>query len=92
MAMMKVRSYCLCYSNNTCKKSALPRPVTNSFSGVDVVYCNMLVNRNRLGVNSPAFLRYDDNLHRCHKIKSYNSSAAKSVNNKFESRNCSAKL
>ena len=91
MAMMKVRSYCLCYSNNACKESALPRPVTNVFSVVDVIYCNMIVNK-KLGLNSSAFLNYDDNLYRCHKIKSYNSSAAKSLINKFESWNCPAEL
>ena len=86
MAMMKVRRYCLCYFNNTCKKSALPRPVTNALSGVDIIYCNMIVNINELGLNSSAFLRYDDNLYSFHEIKCYNSGAAKSVNNKFESQ------
>jgi len=86
--MMKVRSYCLCYSNNICKESALPRPVTNAFSVFDVIYCDMIVNTNKLDLNSSAFLSYNDNLYRCHKIKSYNSSAAKSLSNKFESRNC----
>ena len=81
MAMMKVRSYCLCYSNNTCKKSSIHSPVTNAFSGVDVLYCYMTANTNILGLNSSAFLRYDHNLYRCHKIKSYNPNAAKPVNN-----------
>lgn len=48
--------------------------------------------QNELGLNSSAFLRYDDNLYRCHKIKSFNSSDVKSVNNKFESRNRSAEF
>jgi hypothetical protein len=47
---------------------------------------------NKLGLNSSAFLSYDDNLYRYHKIKIYNSSAAKSLSNKFERRNCPAKL
>jgi hypothetical protein len=46
MAMMKVRNYCLYYSNNTWKKSVLSRPVPNVFSGVDAIYCNIIVNTN----------------------------------------------
>jgi len=44
MAIIKVRSYCLCYSNNTCKEYALSRPVKNAFSVLDAFYCNIIVN------------------------------------------------